>query len=180
MIFGGLITILIESNIKIQDISYSSYDLWNTSRIQNSGQLIGLYVNASTTQVQTICTNTIISSINTSQLSSFGLFGQVNGKLVIENANTYYETQLGTYSKFGAVGQTISSCVMVEYSNWNIQMIMNENNGVNVSALTGYHAALNWSITSIMLNNTITSGFIVGLLAGHASNTGQIYKLFIY
>ncbi|CAL6116081.1 Hypothetical_protein [Hexamita inflata] len=174
--FGGVVTSSTDSQININDITLSLNDIWKTQFVYSSGQLIGEIIgNYSSTSIKQLCFRYSLDSQGTN-FSQFGSIGQIEGKFVMNQANIQYQTIQGIFNEFAIIGITNTQS-WVQLYNFDIQLIMNDNAGLNVSALVGYQMALNWSIYEIYINNSQIFGVRTGLITGQACNNGSIFNI---
>ncbi|CAL5985462.1 Hypothetical_protein [Hexamita inflata] len=177
MQFGGIVATINASYTQINGVTYNSFEQWQTQFTNNSGQLVGaIYFNSSILNIYKICLNLNISS---NKCDSFGIVGLSEGSIYLHLSIIQYNTLNGTYNSFGTVGNITSTCLNATFSNLQIQMIMAFSVFGRVAAMNGIQKAQNWSVDSINIQNTTTSGQHAGVLLGYAMNNGSINNIVI-
>ncbi|CAL5999710.1 Hypothetical_protein [Hexamita inflata] len=183
MQYGGLIAILISSNVQIKDITFQQFDQWTTSYTQLSGQIIG-FINGKQNRVQIkqLCFDyRLQSNANTNSFYGFGLIGYVEGIIQMQSANINYEAlNQGVFNEFGSIGITSNNCESALLHEIYIQFKMANNYGQNISSLVASQLATNWSVNEISINNSCVIGVRTGFISGQAQNNGTVENIQIY
>ncbi|CAL6077285.1 Conserved_hypothetical protein [Hexamita inflata] len=167
--FGGLISQMFSTRLITTELSYTSNVSCNTQYMKNSGLLLGLSTQSSNQiYFQQIC---LFSNINaTTQFSSFGVFGQIDGNITLKqstiNTNIYDQNELNCY---GIVGYITNQSIFTSFLDINIIANIFSVLGGNNAGLVGQLYSITSIVQNISLNNSVLnniglSGGLIGLV----------------
>ncbi|CAL6055250.1 Pectin_lyase fold/virulence factor [Hexamita inflata] len=152
--FGGLISMMNSTTVKIQDLSYNCKQIFKIYYVQNSGLLIG-YMNYSNNNlaILDVCISQIIKCF--SSINNFGVIGFLEGNIQIKRSNIFINiTSSDIISYFGTVGQTTTNCLYTSLQQTQISVSINENKGTYVCAWIGIHNSPNGTIINSLIKNS--------------------------
>ncbi|CAL6009020.1 Conserved_hypothetical protein [Hexamita inflata] len=101
--FGGYVSYLISTTLQTANLIYSGYLYYNTLVVQFSGLLVG-YSNSNTNKIiiQNLCFYSYVSDADCT-FYSFGLVGQNNGNISIQQANIVFNVSLYIANAVGII-----------------------------------------------------------------------------
>ncbi|CAL6100017.1 Hypothetical_protein [Hexamita inflata] len=180
-LFGGLVTRLVGSTIRLNQFISSCQLNFNTQNMQQSGFLIGYAVgNSNSIQIENTCMYYVV--FGTGTYTYFGVIGQNDGNITFKKSQISLSGTLAYYDNFGVIGyQTAQSSYSLTTD---IQIILNINNGSaygQAGSLFGANNAAVKQISNIQVNksNLFVTVFSGGLVGSLAQTSAQIQNVTI-
>ncbi|CAL6055238.1 Conserved_hypothetical protein [Hexamita inflata] len=171
--FGGLISMMNSTTVKIQDLSYNCKQIFKIYYVQNSGLLIGRSnASANIIGISHICLYYAVKSY--SILNSFGIIGYLEDQINIIQSNIMINIiSADSLSNAGILGYvTTTSQSIILYS---LKVIYNINNfgiGSYIGAIVGNQNSPNCTILNSSVQNSNLNGS-----TGVGGFIGQCYSM---
>ncbi|CAL6093302.1 Hypothetical_protein [Hexamita inflata] len=169
--FGGFITNSVETNSKVDQVMFRSYQNLNTQMINQSGMLFGnVKSNSISISIINVCMQQILKS--SGHLRDFGIIGFIEGNLSMQYIQIYMEVQ-SSFSKFGIIGeqmisskQSVVEDVITIFNN----SIVNSSSFNDVGSLFGVNNANIKFIRNIFVNSSnfgsqYSNGGLIGAIS---------------
>ncbi|CAL5994088.1 Conserved_hypothetical protein [Hexamita inflata] len=183
--YGGLLFNCSRSNISINSIIYDCFQIYQTSYVSYSGLLVGSsqFVESNIT-IFKMCLQQQLSS-TTLQFKYFGLIGNNEGNVSIQQSSVTFIIQALNLNGFGLIGYLYSTPISSEILNLTTTintLIISNNSFGQIGGIIGLSCIVNTLfVQHVIINNSnISSGNYTGGVIGNANGWYNYAKIAIY